>query len=103
MERFQDDTVKVMLDTGELVVGKTVLQHGSGEEASATEVYVLIRKSDDVRRYYRSSVIIKAATNELVENKATIETLTTNFNGRSKTDMILFLAKNYVAPKVQAA
>jgi hypothetical protein len=102
MERFQDDAVKVLVQTDSIVAGKTILQHGSGKEASETEVYVLIRLEDDNRRYYSSSVVSKAAFREITENKATFETLTTNFNGRSKGDMITFLAKNYIAPKVVA-
>ena len=102
MQDFQDDSVKILAQTDTIVAGKTVLQHGSGKTASETEVYVLIRKADDHRRYYSSSVVSKAAFREITENKATFETLTTNFNGRPLGDMVAFLAKNYVAPKVPA-
>lgn len=103
MERFKDDSVKVLQDTADLVVGKAFLEHGTGKEASKTDVYVLIRKVDNKRRYYLSSVIIRAAVREIIENNATMETLTTNFNGRDEGDMKIFLAKNYVAPKAIAA
>lgn len=103
MERFQDDTVKVLVQTDAMVAGKTILSHGVGEKASKTDVYVLIRLSDNNRRHYVSSVVSKAAFREITENKATFETLTTNFNGRSESEMIAFLDKNFVAPKAIAA
>lgn len=102
MERFIEEGLVVLSQTEVYVAGKTALQHGSGKEASETMTYVLIRKADNKRRYYLSSVISRSAFRELTENKATMETLTTNFNGRDEGDMKIFLAKNYVAPKVAA-
>lgn len=102
MERFVEEGLTVLVQTELYVAGKQKLQHGSGKEASETQVYVLIRLADNKRRYYLSSVISRSAFREMTENKATMETLSTNFNGRDEGDMKIFLAKNYIAPKVTA-
>lgn len=94
-----EDNLTIIVQTEDYAAGRTTLPHGSGKTASVSDVFVLIRKSDDKRRYYLSSVITRAAFRELTENKATMETLTTNFNGRDQGDMQIFLAKNYVVPK----
>lgn len=99
MERFIEEGLTVIQQTEEYVVGKTALQHGSGKTASESGVYVFIRLSDNKRRYYLSSVVVRAAVREVIENKATLETLSTNFNGRDEGDMKTFLAKNHVVPK----
>ena len=101
MQRFNDDTVQVLAQTDTIVAGKTALQHGTAQVK--TEVYVLIQVEGDVRRYYTSSVVSRAAFREITENKATLATLTTNFNGRSKVDMQKFLDINHVAMKAAKA
>ena len=101
MQRFNDDTVQVLAQTEAMVVGKTMLQHGTARVE--TEVYVLIQVEGDARRYYTSSVVARAASREITEHKATLATLTTNFNGRSKVDMQKFLDINHVAMKAAKA
>lgn len=102
MERFKDDTVRVLFQTDTLVAGRTVLQHGKDKTAAQSDVYVLIDTTNDIRRYYLSSVIARAAQREITENKATFQTLSTNFNGRSLGDMVAFLEKNHVVAKPSA-
>lgn len=102
MERFKDESVRVLFQNDTLVAGCTVLKHGKGKTEAESDVYVLIDTVNDIRRYYLGSVIARAAQREITENKATFQTLSTNFNGRSLGEMVAFLEKNHVAPKPSA-
>lgn len=99
MERFQDPTVTVIQQSETLVCGKTVFEYGTPSEPRSKEAYVLIDPVSDNRRFYLSSVIARAAAREIVEHNAKLETLSTNFDGRSQMEMHVFLNKNHVEPK----
>lgn len=96
---FNDATVKVIKGTEKAVLGMVKFDYTANNLDTHKDVYVLINPVTDDYRYYTNSVTPTAAFKEITEHNGKFETLTTNFNGRNKTDMYNHLVKNY-APKV---
>lgn len=69
---------------------------------STTQVHAVAQAGENGAsevRFYTRPLIASVAYDELTKHKASIETLSNSFKGRSATEMYAFLDKNHVEPK----